>query len=59
MLERIGFQVVLLGTGFLLDTIGLPCMVLIYGSLSLLITVLFSAKLRKTGAKREAGMLRF
>ncbi|ANE46617.1 macrolide transporter [Paenibacillus swuensis] len=42
MLDRVMFQVVLLGTGLFLDTMGLTRMVLLFGSLSLvLIAVLF------------------
>ena len=37
MFERVMFQIVLLGTGFFLDTIGLQYMVLIFGVVSLLI----------------------
>ncbi|SFC70920.1 Predicted arabinose efflux permease, MFS family [Bacillus sp. 491mf] len=37
MFERVMFQIVLLGTGFFLDTIGLQYMVLIFGVISLFI----------------------
>jgi hypothetical protein len=37
MFERVMFQIVLLGTGFFLDTIGLQYMVLIFGVISLVI----------------------
>lgn len=37
MFERVMFQIVLLGTGFFLDTIGLRYMVLIFGVISLFI----------------------
>lgn len=37
MFERVMFQIILLGTGFFLDTIGLQYMVLIFGVISLLI----------------------
>jgi hypothetical protein len=38
------FQVVLLGTGLFLDTIGLQFMVLIFGTLSLTMVVLYGMK---------------
>lgn len=38
------FQIVLLGTGFFLDTIGLQYMVLIFGVISLLIIFLSLSK---------------
>ncbi|MDM5188945.1 MFS transporter [Bacillus sp. DX4.1] len=40
MFERVMFQIVLLGTGFFLDTIGLQYMVLIFGVISLFIIFL-------------------
>ncbi|WP_066056163.1 MFS transporter [Robertmurraya korlensis] len=44
MLDRIMFQVVLLGTGFLLDVVGLQLMVLIFGAISLITTGIFYTK---------------
>lgn len=44
MFERVMFQVVLLGTGFFLDTIGLQYMVLIFGVISLLIIFISSTQ---------------
>lgn len=47
MLERIMFQVVLLSSGALLDLIGLQAMVVIFGALSMSLTVFFFLKIRK------------
>jgi MFS family permease len=44
MLDRVLFQIVLLGTGLFLDTIGLQKMVLVFGGLSLLIVVVFGVR---------------
>jgi MFS transporter, DHA3 family, macrolide efflux protein len=44
MLDRIGFQIVLLLTGFFLDFIGLQLMCVLYGGLTILITILFYFK---------------
>ncbi|WHY01204.1 MFS transporter [Neobacillus sp. DY30] len=44
MLDRVGFQVVLLLTGFLLDFIGLQLMCILYGGLTLILTVIFYLK---------------
>ncbi|MGM2835187.1 MFS transporter, partial [Bacillus cereus group sp. Bce025] len=44
MFERVMFQIVLLGTGFFLDTIGLQYMVLIFGVISLFITFISLSK---------------
>ncbi|NYE09048.1 MFS family permease [Bacillus niacini] len=44
MLDRIGFQVVLLLTGFLLDFIGLQLMCVLYGGLTAIITIVFYLK---------------
>jgi MFS family permease len=41
MLDRISFQIVLLGTGFLLDVVGLQKMVVLFGGLSLTLTTIF------------------
>ncbi|WP_419954494.1 MFS transporter [Neobacillus niacini] len=44
MLDRVGFQVVLLLTGFLLDFIGLQLMCVLYGGLTVIITIIFYFK---------------
>lgn len=44
MLDRIGFQIVLLLTGFFLDFIGLQLMCALYGGLTILITIIFYIK---------------
>lgn len=44
MLDRIGFQVVLLITGSLLDLIGLQLMCVLFGGLSITLTLVFLAK---------------
>lgn len=44
MLDRVGFQIVLLLTGFLLDFIGLQLMCVIYGLLSIVTTIVFYVK---------------
>lgn len=44
MLDRVGFQIVLLMTGFLLDFIGLQLMCVIYGLLSIVTTFVFYVK---------------
>lgn len=44
MLDRVMFQVVLLGTGILLDTIGLRWMVIVFGFLSLILVLYFVLK---------------
>jgi MFS transporter, DHA3 family, macrolide efflux protein len=44
MLDRIGFQIVLLLTGFLLDFIGLQLMCVLYGALTVIITIIFYLK---------------
>lgn len=48
MLDRIGFQVVLILTGSLLDLIGLQLMCVLFGSLSIIITAIFITKHNKT-----------
>ncbi|WP_078382738.1 MFS transporter [Sutcliffiella halmapala] len=45
MLDRVMFQVVLLGTGLFLDTIGLQMMAIIFGLLSLTLIVMYALKL--------------
>ncbi|KGM46399.1 MFS transporter [Neobacillus niacini] len=52
MLDRIGFQVVLLLTGFLLDFIGLQLMCLIYGGLTVIITIIFYLKNKQFGTAK-------
>lgn len=47
MLDRIIFQVVLLGTGFLLDIAGLQVMVVIFGMISLSLTFIFYTRFRR------------
>ncbi|MDF0725632.1 MFS transporter [Cytobacillus sp. S13-E01] len=44
MLDRVLFQVVLLGTGLFLDTIGLKNMVLVFGSISLLLVIYYTLR---------------
>ncbi|MCP1123993.1 MFS transporter [Bacillus sp. 3103sda1] len=53
MFERVMFQIVLLGTGFFLDTIGLQYMVLIFGVISLLI-ILVSLSQQKQPSKNTS-----
>ncbi len=48
MLDRVLFQVVLLGTGLFLDTIGLKNMVLVFGSLSLVLVLYYTVRNSKT-----------
>jgi Major Facilitator Superfamily len=47
MLDRVMFQIVLLGTGLLLDTIGLQWMVVVFGSISLVLVFYFIMKNKK------------
>ncbi|WP_044748310.1 MFS transporter [Bacillus alveayuensis] len=47
MLDRVMFQMVLLGTGLLLDTIGLQWMVVVFGSISLALVFYFIVKNKK------------
>lgn len=49
MMDRVLFQVILLATGFLLDLIGLPFMVLVFGTISL--TVLLFVMIRPEAAR--------
>ncbi|MBS2771819.1 MFS transporter [Anoxybacillus rupiensis] len=44
MLDRIMFQIVLLGTGFLLDMIGLKNMMVVFGAVSFILVIYFFAK---------------
>lgn len=48
MLDRIGFQVVLIITGSLLDLIGLQLMCVLFGGLSIILTLVFLAKHNRT-----------
>lgn len=59
MLDRISFQVVLLGTGFLLDVVGLQKMVILFGMLSLLLTSYFflSYKRNQQREKRNKSVI--
>ncbi|MEH7522895.1 MFS transporter [Bacillus sp. JJ1503] len=47
MLDRVMFQVVLLGTGFLLDLVGLQMMVVIFGIISAGLTVYFYLQFKR------------
>jgi MFS transporter, DHA3 family, macrolide efflux protein len=48
MLDRISFQVVLLMAGFLLDAVGLQIMCVIFGVISLIMTVVFFVRFRQS-----------
>lgn len=48
MLDRIGFQIVLIITGSLLDLIGLQLMCVLFGGLSIVLTLVFLAKHNRT-----------
>ncbi|MBP2241320.1 MFS family permease [Cytobacillus eiseniae] len=50
MLDRVSFQVVLLMTGFLLDTMGLQLMAVIFGAFSLFLSTLFYFKFKQVRA---------
>jgi MFS transporter, DHA3 family, macrolide efflux protein len=54
MLDRIVFQVVLLLTGFLLDLIGLQFMGVLYGIITIVITVIFYVKNKQTFGLNQA-----
>lgn len=54
MLDRIVFQVVLLMTGFLLDLIGLQFMGVLYGIITIVITVIFYVKNKQTFGLNQA-----
>lgn len=47
MLDRIAFQVILLGTGFMLDLVGLQMMVVTFGLISCGLTTLFFVRFKK------------
>lgn len=49
MMDRISFQVVLLSTGALLDVIGLPYMVIVFGMISITLSGLFFFQMKKRG----------
>lgn len=53
MLDRVTFQVVLLMTGFLLDTVGLQHMAIIFGALSLVMTASFYLRFKQLRTKVE------
>lgn len=53
MLERIFFQVVLLMTGFLLDTIGLQLMCVIFGMITFIMTIAFYIKFKQMKFGKE------
>lgn len=53
MLDRVTFQVVLLMTGFLLDTVGLQHMAIIFGALSLFMTASFYLRFKQLRTKVE------
>lgn len=58
MLDRVLFQIVLLGTGFFLDTIGLQFMVLIFGGISLVLALyalLYSDKITARMLSKHGG----
>ncbi|MDF2658902.1 MAG: macrolide transporter [Paenibacillus sp.] len=60
MLDRVMFQVILLSTGLLLDTIGLQRMVLVYGGLSFVLIALFAwreSRASGRGGDEKAGEL--
>ncbi|WP_025852086.1 MFS transporter [Paenibacillus ehimensis] len=54
MLDRVVFQVVLLSTGLLLDSIGLQLMVLLYGVLSFLLVAVFAVREARSAKKDRA-----
>lgn len=53
MLDRVMFQVVLLGTGFLLDLVGLQLMVVIFGLISIGLTTLFYLNYKRVRTNEE------
>lgn len=53
MMDRVFFQVVLLMTGFLLDAVGLQNMSVMFGTLSIVMTVIFFVRSRKLRAISE------
>jgi MFS transporter, DHA3 family, macrolide efflux protein len=53
MLDRIGFQIVLLMTGFLLDFIGLQLMCVLYGLLSIVTTFVFYIKNKQVSTANQ------
>ena len=53
MLERVMFQVVLLTAGAFLDIIGLQSMVIIFGVISLSLTVLFFVQMKRRNIMLE------
>lgn len=57
MFDRVTFQVVLLATGFLLDTIGLEYMVVLFGVLSLLLIVYTMFRKKEAVLKGERAQI--
>lgn len=53
MLERIMFQVVLLGTGFLLDLVGLQIMAVIFGFISAGLTIVFYLQFKQLPKQKD------
>ncbi len=53
MLERVTFQVVLLGTGLLLDLVGLQIMVVIFGIISIGLTAFFYFRFKNQTIKED------
>lgn len=53
MLERIMFQVVLLGTGFLLDLVGLQIMAVIFGAISAVLTIVFYIQFKQLPIQKD------
>lgn len=54
MLDRVVFQIVLLITGFLLDIIGLQLMVVLFGTLSIIMTTIFYTRHSRTSTDNES-----
>ncbi|MBT2658028.1 MFS transporter [Bacillus sp. ISL-18] len=53
MLDRVTYQIVLLLSGFLLDFMGLQLMCVVFGSLSIFMTLIFYAKNKQIGTAIE------
>lgn len=53
MLDRVTYQIVLLMSGFLLDFMGLKLMCVVFGSLSIIMTLIFYAKNKQIGTSIE------
>ena len=54
MLERVMFQVVLLGTGLLLDLVGLQIMVVVFGIISIGLTAVFFIRFKRQKLQDDA-----